>query len=216
MNKFYEQNIVVQWILAFLIFIVGFIPFIILIELAHENALYYLFFFVILPFGQFGFSPLMKLTGVHTYYSPMLLSYMANDKQIDLHSGTSFDYLFVMRGYKPGTEFRNKLLAFQLEGLINIITRIETGKIPEAVTIAGTSYFFSERTIKKLGFQSVKPAAFYRFNLLANFIDITWMYSLSKGQLAFPKLLDAKKAQISGADLVKSKAAIQKYLSLVA
>jgi hypothetical protein len=36
----------------------------------------------------------------------MLLGYMANDVQIDLHSGGSFDYLLVMHKYKSGIRTR--------------------------------------------------------------------------------------------------------------
>jgi hypothetical protein len=46
---------------------------------------------------------------------------MANNLQIDLHSGGSFDYLFVMRKYKPGFEMRNRLLIYHLEGLMHLI-----------------------------------------------------------------------------------------------
>lgn len=59
------------------------------------------------------------MTGGYTYYSPMLLGYMTNNQQIDLHSGTSFDYLFVMRTYCPGIELRNRLLMYHLEGLFH-------------------------------------------------------------------------------------------------
>ena len=107
---------------------------------------------------------------------------------IELHSCGSFDYPFVMRKIKAGIEIRNRILTFHLEGLLNIIKEIEIGSIPQSVNIVGTSYFFNERTLNKLGFELKKPSLFYRVNLFANFIDVIWMYSVSQGHFLIPKI----------------------------
>jgi len=133
---------------------------------------------------------------------------MANDSQIDLHSGSSFDYLFVMRKYKSGIEMRNRLFIFYLEGLISMIELIENKSIPETVNIIGTSYFFNHRTLHKMGFEIENPSLFYRVNLYVNFFDLCWMYSLSQGKFSIPKLWNVKKAKISGTKLVESKKVI--------
>jgi hypothetical protein len=209
MNKFYEQAIFLQWLEAILILIVGFYPALLIIELSYFQPFSGLLFFIYLPIGQFALTPIFRLSGIYKYYSPMLLGYMANQLQIDLHSGGSFDYLFVMRKFKKGIELRKALLTYHLEGLLNIISQIEEGVIPKTVTIVGTSYFFNERTINKLGFESQKPSLFYRMNLFVNFIDLTWMYSLAQGHFAIPKLLNANKAQIEGVKLVEKKEMIK-------
>lgn len=90
----------------------------------------------------------------------MLLGYMPNDKQIDLHSGSSFYYLFVMRKWKSGIELRNRLLIYHLEGLINLIQLIENKSIPATVNIVGTSYFFNNKTLHKMGFEILNPSLF--------------------------------------------------------
>ena len=126
-----------------MLLILDFLPALFIIEKGEAQSIFYLLFIVYVPIGQFTFTPLFRLLGIYTYYSPMLLGYMANDKQIDLHSGGSFDYLFVMRKFSPGLEMRNKLLMFHLEGLLNIIESIENKNIPESVNIIGKSYFFN-------------------------------------------------------------------------
>jgi hypothetical protein len=195
-----------QWIEAILLLLFGFLPALSIIEFGYSQPLFYLLFIIYVPIGQFTFTPLFRLFGVYKYYSPMLLGYMANDKQIDLHSGGSFDYFFVMRKFSPGLEMRNKILMFHLEGLLNIIQSIENKNIPESVNIIGTSYFFNERTLNKLGFELETPSLFYRINLFLNFIDLIWMYSLSKGKFSIPRLWNAQKASISGTKLLASKA----------
>ena len=121
MNEFYKQPKILQRIEAILLLIFGFLPALSIIENGYSNAIYYLLFIIYVPVGQFAFTPIFKLIGVYKYYSPMLLGYMANDHQIDLHSGGSFDYLFVMRKYRAGIEIRTKLLIYHIEGLIKII-----------------------------------------------------------------------------------------------
>jgi hypothetical protein len=208
MNNFYKQPKLLQWIEALLLLIIGFLPALSIIQMGFEQPLSYLLFIPYTPLSQFTSTPFFRLSGVYTYYSPMLLGYMASNTQIDMHSGTSFDYLFVMRKFKKGTEFKNRILMFHLEGLLKIIQGIENKEIPESVSIVGTSYFFNDRTIQKLGFETKTPSVLYRINLLANFIDLFWMYSLAQGKLSVPKVWSAKKAGISGAKLLENKTKI--------
>jgi hypothetical protein len=106
MNDFYKQPKILQWIEAILLLSIGFLPAFIIIEIGYSQSLFYLLFIIYVPVGQFAFTPFLKLIGVYRYYSPMLLGYMANDRQIDLHSGGSFDYLFVMRKYVTPPKIR--------------------------------------------------------------------------------------------------------------
>ncbi len=205
MNDFYKQPKLLQWIEALLLLNFGFYPAIVIIEMGSNQPLIYLFFLIYLPIGQFIATPIFRLSGIYKYYSPMLLGYMPNSVQIDLHSGSSFDYLFVMRKFKIGIESRNNIMAYHLEGLLNIINEIENGSIPKSVKIIGTSYFFNKRTLNKFGFELKNPSLFYRINLLANFIDLIWMYSISQGHFSIPKIWTANKASIEGGDLVVKK-----------
>jgi hypothetical protein len=215
MNDFYKQPNILQWIESILLLILGFLPALSIIELGFIQPLFYLLFIFYVPLSQFAFTPFFRLIGMYTYYSPMLLGYMANKKQIDLHSGGSFDYLFVLRKYKAGYELRNRLLFYYLEGLINLIQLIENKSIPETVNIVGTSYFFKDKTLNKIGFKIVNPSLFYRLNLFVNVIDLTWMYSISQGKFSIPKLWNAKKASITGAELVESKKLIEELYNKI-
>ena len=209
MNDFYKLPKVLQWLLALLLLISGFFPALAIIELSYCHPIACLLFLFYVPIGQFSFTPFFTLVGVYKYYSPMLLGYTPSDTQIDLHSGGSFDYLFVMRKYKSGIEMRNRLLLFQLEGLKKIIQLIEDKAVPESVNIVGTSYFFSDRTAKKIGFELIDPSLFYRINLFVNFLDLVWMYSLSQGKWAIPKVWKAKKVQITGQKLLENKGQLE-------
>lgn len=209
MNDFYNQPKVLVWIESILFLLAGLFLAIFIIEKGSINPYYYAAFILYVPVSQFLYTPLFTLTGGYTYYSPMLLGYMANETQIDLHSGTSFDYLFVLRHVKPGIDWRNTTLKYHVEGLLNLIAKIENKEISESVTIIGTSYFFNDRTLAKLGFQIEKASLFYQLNLFINFIDLWWMYSLAKGKFSIPELWNAKKARIQGAQLCAQKATLE-------
>ena len=49
-----------------------------------------------------------------------------------------------------------------------------------------------------------------KFNILINYLDLTWMYSLANGKLSFPNLNNIKNARITGQDLVKGKPKLEK------
>ena len=209
MNEFYKQPKILVWIESILLMLVGLFLALLIIEKGYVQPLFYAAFILYVPVSQFLFTPIYRLAGGYTYYSPMLLGYMANDKQIDLHSGTSFDHLFVLRKFKSGIPLRNRILMYHLEGLLNIISLIENKRIPVSVNIIGTSYFFKERTLNNLGFQIEEATLFYRMNLFINFIDLFWMYSLSKGKVAIPTVWDAKKATIKGETLMTQKTKLE-------
>jgi hypothetical protein len=205
MNRFYQYPPFLKWSATLVLLMIALACMVVLVEKTFQNPLNYLMFFLFVPVVQFALTPIFTLTGAYRYYSPLLLGYFPNDKRIDLHTGGSFDYLFVMKGTPSGLVFRRKVMRYQLEGLLNLIERIRSGEVPETVAIEGTSYFFNERSIRKLGFEVQNPTLFYRINLFVNFIDLTWMYSLAKGRFTFPRLWEAKKVYITGAELVAQK-----------
>ena len=79
----------------------------------------------------------------------------------------------------------------------------------------GTSYFFSERNLQKFGFELEKASLGYTLNLYLNFIDLTWMYSLSRGSFQLPRLNKVKKAAINGTDLLQNKDKIERIYILL-
>jgi len=215
MNRFYEINKTLQWIIAIIMFLIILAILTIWMKIVVENLPGYFLIFIVAPLWQFFTTPLFRLIGLYKYLSPMLLVFGASDKKYDLHNGTSFDYLFVMRKYKSGTKLKQKILDYFLDGLLRIIEKIENGSLSEKVIVRGSSYFFSDRTATKLGFKLSKTNIVEKINILANYLDLVWMYSLAQGKLAFPSLKHIRTAEIEGTKLVANKTkliALSSYL----
>lgn len=205
MNRFYQYSRSVQYGVSALLFLIAGSLLVVWTFSITQNLSLYLLIFFCVPVMQFCLSPLMTLSGVYKYLSPMLLVYSPTAKKYDLHNGTSFDYLWVMRKVKPGRPVQTTMLAYYVAGLLEIIRELEAGEIPPDITITGTSYFFSTSTIERLGFSPVPASNNYKLNFLLNYLDLLWMYSLSKGKLSFPNLKNIKAVAITGKDLQEKK-----------
>lgn len=165
----------------------------------------YLLFFLLVPVMQWLVTPIFTLLGVYSYLSPMLLVYMPTMNRHDLHNGTTFDYFFVMRGTPQGARFKWKVLYYYTSGLLRLIEKLESGEIPREVQIRGSSYFFSSSTLQRFGFKMKHAMLHEKLNIMANYLDLTWMFSMAHGRLRFPSLRTIRTAYTTGAELMEQK-----------
>jgi hypothetical protein len=208
-NSFYRLPKFWQWLTAIIMAALALAAIALWFVAIDVNPLFYFLLFVLVPIMQFLSTPILTITGVYRYQSPMLLVFNANDKIYDLHNGTTFDYLFLLR--KPpryGKGLQVRILIHFLDGLLVIVDKIEREVLSKEVVIRGSSYFFSERTAHRLGFTVSPTSAYEKINILINYLDLLWMYSLAKGKLSFPNLGAIKTASISGSTLVEKKEAL--------
>ena len=175
------------------------------IQHVNESPIWAAGIFVMVPIIQFFSTPLFTLLGIYTYYSPMVVSLGSNDRVINLHNGTSFDYLLEMRRVKPGLPWKKRMLVHYLAALQQIIHMIETGKLPESVTIRGSSYFLSRSSAERLGFSLSSTSFLEKLNILINYLDLLWTYSLANGRLTYPNLANIQTVSIAGKELLTKK-----------
>lgn len=213
MNKFYSLPKFILWFLAIILAFLGGMPLGFTLIFGFEISFLFLFLLPItLPIAICTSTPIMRLSGYFIYYSPMLLG-IKSKKKLDLHNGTTFDYLINMKLKDKGIKARYKILAYYLEGLLKITDEIESGKISDSISIEGTSYFFSDSTAERLGFTLRKPLFQYYFNFIFNFTDLTLMYSYSKGRFTIPRIFHIKRAVITPSELCAQKENLRTLLN---
>ena len=167
------------------------------------------------PIYHFLIAPLLRLLGLLKYYSPMMITINKKNKTLEIHNGTSFDYLVNMRWRQRGLKAKKRMLIYYLEGFLRIIEDLEKNKLPKDVTITGTSYFFSKKSAKIIGFSEKSVGIFRKILFFVDYVNLFLMYSYSNGKLSFPGVSKLKKVEISGKKLLQSKKNIIRLLTII-
>jgi len=201
MKGFYDLPKFAQWIIAIILLVVGFATMFPII------TSYYglLALPVIAPLLNLSSVPFFRLIGYFKYLNPYVLSTVQNNKKYDLHNIFTFDYLVNFKWSDRGINVQRTLMAHYFKALLTIIERIENDQLNPNVKIVGHSYFFNDRTADRLGFKISKASIFWTLNSVLQFVELSYLYSFSKGKWAFPKFWKVKRAEIIGSDLVTKK-----------
>jgi hypothetical protein len=157
-------------------------------------------------------APLLRVVGALNYYSPMLLVTKSSRHRVYIHGAVLFDYVICMRWQERGSKARHKVLSYYLEGLLRLIQDVESGYVPETALITGTSYFFSTKRARALGFR-VEESRRFAFGGLLTYPAHFLTYSFAKGRWALPNVFHAKRASITGAGLLKQKEKLEALLN---
>lgn len=213
-KRIYLHPTYIQWIVAI---------FLLLISVSIIFALFTttkVFFSLLLlplvkPIAHFLTVPFLRLTGVLKYYSPMLLCVWKGKNVLEIHNGSSFDYLINMRWKRRGISAREKMIKYYLKGLLGIIQEIESKTLSDDLIITGTSYFFSNKSVHKIGFKSKRVKWYKQILAFLDFVNLLLMYSYSKGKITPPNLLNLREVEITGKKLVESKENIIRLLALI-
>lgn len=158
MNTFYTYPKSIQWAVTIFLFLIACSVMGAWLMGLTKSFLWYLAMPAIVPVLQFSMTPFFRMIGLYHYLSPMLLVYAPSPQKYDLHNGTSFDYLFVMRNIPKGRPTQNAILAYYMAGLLAIVEKVERQELPGDLIVSGTSYFFSESTARKETWFRSSPA----------------------------------------------------------
>lgn len=211
MNSFYRLPKSAQWFIS--IFLMG-VPMglITVWSVLYSTSLWpFLLLPFLMPIYYFTSTPFLTITDTYHYLSPMLLAYKPSEEKYWIHLGTSFDYFMVMRKLNPGSAVKQTTLLFLVDGLLEIIERIETKRIPESVQVVGSSHFFNDKTALRMGFTLSPTTTFEKINFGFAYLEVMWMHSMAQGKLSWPKIMNLKTATSTGEILLSHK---EEYLKL--
>ncbi|WP_020566639.1 hypothetical protein [Neolewinella persica] len=217
-DKYYGFPPVLAWLVSLIMTIMGFVAMTLIFDFGDERSFLgqMLGLFLMAPLLMLLLTPLMRVIGAYKYYSPLFLVFGEKKDRYEIHSGPSIDYLLHLRGVSPGPELQRTVLAFYLQGLLNIADKVGGSEDPAAVEIVGTSYFFSDRSVERMGFEVSPGGWFHRLNLMFNFLELFFLHSLTAGKVDIPNVLKVKKATMSGARLLEHRPYIQRLYDRMA
>jgi hypothetical protein len=208
MRRLYLRSRSVQWIVAACLFFGG-LSLIVkaVLLLGFPKALLAIPLF--LSTYQLSITPAFRLLGIYRYHSPMLKVTIRTQRFYEIHGGTNFDYLLHLRWSERGRVAARKVMILYLEGLLDIARQVAQGKLPRSITITASSYFFRDQSAERLGFTILEPGLRLRLNLMANLLDLTLMYSFTRGRLALPQIGRVRQAVIRGERLLARRGEIE-------
>ena len=126
-------------------------------------------------------------SGDFIYYSPLLMGEKIKKNRLVLHSGSLFDYYFVLDRQSNSQERKKSVFSANIEGLLKLINQYENNQ-PTHIKIKATSYIINSRTAKKLGLQKTDSDMLQYFILYLNFFNLTCALSLLNNKLTWPKI----------------------------
>lgn len=180
--------------------------------LAGTYVLLVLLFPLWVPLAQFATAPMLYLLGHYRYYSPMLLVEGPSDEELRIHGGTNFDYFVHFAWSDRGPAAARKTLQHYLRGLLALADAVERGEVRPETRIVASSYIFTARTARRVGFTPEPIAASARWGLYGNYLNLLWKHSFAKGRLAPPDLRRIGQAATTGAELVRNRDRIVRLL----
>ncbi len=149
------------------------------------------------------------------YYSPLLIGEKIRKKRLVLHSGSLFDYYFVLNKTDSAQQKRKQVFTAYVEGLLTLIEHFEQ-QPQNGITVKASSYIINSRTASKLGLKAVNHDFIQRLILYFNAINLTCALSLLNNRLTWPNLLKVQTFEGTLDDLIAKKAhliKLQKRLS---
>lgn len=143
-------------------------------------------------------------SGSLRYYSPLLIGEKVKNDILTLHSGSLFDYYFVLTKGTCRTERKKQVFRAYLQGLLNLIEQYDTLD-PSGIKIKATSYIINARTAEKIGLRKVKVDFIQSLILVYNYFNLLLTLSFMHAKLSSPKLSKMSSFEGDLVDLIDKK-----------
>lgn len=164
------------------------------------------------PLESLLLAPLYGLSGRFHYYSPLLLATEGSESRIELHVGTLFDYVMYFRWRDRGAPASRKAIHELLRGLLVMIDSIPESSDDKAREVVAASYFFSDSTLAKLGFNLRPVSRFTVVNLMTASLSVMLRLSFVRGRWTWPRFGRTREAYTSLESLRLRRPAIKALL----
>jgi hypothetical protein len=212
-NSMTSKTLVLQW--YFPILLVGVFMFLLCLPfLLLPKGIYWLFAAILLlplipVLEGLLLTPAYARAGRFTYYSPLLLA-TKSAQGLDLHVGTLYDYIIQLNWSERGVQSQRQAMLLILQGLLSICDSVAEGKLSAQKEITATSYFFSHRSVEKLGFTLSSGSFEEKLNLAMVYLSLVLRLSFIRGRWSLPDLKRIRRIHTTAGALLQQRAGIAK------
>jgi hypothetical protein len=182
-----HQQRLFQFKLAAVFILFNFVVGTILFSIGLPFLILFVFALSLSIFAPFIDVPSGVNAGSLIYYSPLLIGEKIRNNRLVLHSGSLFDYYFVLDKNHSAQERRKCVFAAYIDGLLKLINQYENER-PTQINIKATSYILNMRTAEKLGLKQIESDIIQRLILYFNFLNLTCALWLLNNKLTWPKM----------------------------
>jgi len=156
--------------------------------------------------------PSMKKAGRLIYYSSLFLAEKEKNGVIRIHGGTLLDYVFVVDRTLGARQRTTQILISYIDGILSLLES-RHGSDLEQIKVRGTSYIINEKTAGLVGFKKVENDFIQVILLIYNYPNLVVSYSLSKGQLSFPRISKINTYEATLSDIARRRDYLTKLRS---
>ena len=146
------------------------------------------------------FAPLLRLTGALRYCSPFLVVTRTGRSGLALHGAMPWDYLRLFRWRDRGRPAIRRILLWYVEGLVHLAREVRDGRLTADTRISATSYLFSDRTLRRFGFE-VERSPRLALGGCLTYPTQFFTWSFARGRWSLPPVHRASRATIRAAHL---------------
>lgn len=168
--------------------------------------------FLVAPLESLLLAPLYGLQGRFHYFSALLLVTKGEGGCITLHVGTLFDYAAFFCWRDRGATASRIAVGELLRGLLAMLDELSASEMDSSCEVVAASYFFSDRTLDRLGFRLRPAPPITVLNLLMAWLGVGLRLSFVRGRLALPRLANTREAYTTLAELRTRRSAIEALL----
>ncbi len=127
-------------------------------------------------------TPLLRRIGFYRYYAPLFFIQPFGRNRVELHLGTTWDLMKAQR-LSP-----QAIMSSLVMGISGLVADAKRGRLQPELKVRATTYFLSESTLTRFGFDVRRPNVLEYLAFIGNYAEVCILRSVVAGRLQFVDL----------------------------
>jgi len=142
-------------------------------------------------------TPLLRYLGFYRYYAPLFFIQPFGNNRVELHLGTTWDLM------KARTLSPQAIMSSLVMGISGLVADAKSGRLQPELKVRATTYFLSESTLTRFGFDVRRPNVLEYLAFIGNYAEVCLLRSVVAGRLQLVDLRRVRMAETTVQTLVE-------------